>query len=88
MLQNASAILSTIIKLPFFIKTLVLSIVEWPFYTGFTIFSICMKDTCIPFTRTRALSPYRDRKKHSQTINTVKLRKFELRFFKILGITK
>ena len=30
-----SAILSTSIKLPFVIK--VLSIFEWPFYTGFTI---------------------------------------------------
>ena len=63
MLQNASAIRSTIIKLPFFIKTFVMSIVEWPFYTGFTVFSICTKDTCIPVTRSRVLSPYRDRNK-------------------------
>ena len=32
-----SAILLTCIKLPFFIKTFVLSIFEWPFYTGFTV---------------------------------------------------
>ena len=32
-----SAILSTFIKLPFVIKIFVLSIFEWPFYTGFTI---------------------------------------------------
>ena len=32
-----SAILSTIIKLPVAIKTFVLSIFEWPFYTGFTV---------------------------------------------------
>ena len=32
-----SAILSTFIKLPFFIKVFVLSIFEWPFYTGFTV---------------------------------------------------
>ena len=32
-----SAILSTFIKLPFVIKTLVLSIFERPFYTGFTV---------------------------------------------------
>ena len=32
-----SAILSTFIKLPFVIKTFVLSIFEWPFYTGFTL---------------------------------------------------
>ena len=32
-----SAILSTFIKLPFVIKTFVLSIFEWPFYIGFTV---------------------------------------------------
>ena len=32
-----SAILSTFIKLPFLIKIFVLSIFEWPFYTGFTV---------------------------------------------------
>ena len=38
MLQREhSAILSTFIKLPFVIKTFVLSIFEWPFYTGFTV---------------------------------------------------
>ena len=40
-LQNAtrerSAMLSTCIKLPFVIKIFVLSIFEWPFYTGFTV---------------------------------------------------
>ena len=37
MLQGEySAILSTFIKLPFVIKIFVLSIFEWPFYTGFT----------------------------------------------------
>ena len=29
--------LSTFIKLPVIIKTFVLSIFEWPFYTGFTV---------------------------------------------------
>ena len=29
--------LSTFIKLPYFIKKFVLSIFEWPFYTGFTV---------------------------------------------------
>ena len=39
MLQGEhSAILLTFIKLPFVIKILVLSIVEWPFHTGFTVF--------------------------------------------------
>ena len=33
-----SAILSTFIKLPFAIKTFVLSIFEWPLKTGFTVF--------------------------------------------------
>ena len=38
MLQGEhSAILSTSIKLPFVIKIFVLSIFEWPFYTGFTV---------------------------------------------------
>ena len=38
MLQGEhSAILSTFIKLAFVIKTFVLSIFEWPFYTGFTV---------------------------------------------------
>ena len=32
-----SAILSTFIKLPIDINTFVLSIGEWPFYTGFTV---------------------------------------------------
>ena len=32
-----SAILLTFIKLPFIIKIFVLSIFEWPFYTGFTV---------------------------------------------------
>ena len=32
-----SAILSTFIKLPFAIKTFVLSIFEWPLKTGFTV---------------------------------------------------
>ena len=39
MLQGEhSAMLSTFIKLPFVIKTFVLSIFEWPFYTGFTVY--------------------------------------------------
>ena len=38
MLQGEqSAILSTFIKLTFVIKIYVLSIFEWPFYTGFTV---------------------------------------------------
>ena len=38
MLQGEhSAILSTFIKLLFVIKIFVLSIFEWPFYTGFTV---------------------------------------------------
>ena len=38
MLQGEhSAILLTFIKLPFVIKIFILSIFEWPFYTGFTV---------------------------------------------------
>ena len=41
MLQREhSAILSTFVKLPVVIKTFVLSIFLWPFYTGFTVFQI------------------------------------------------
>ena len=35
--REHSAILSTFIKLPFVIKVFVLSVFEWPFYTGFTV---------------------------------------------------
>ena len=39
MLQREhSALLSPFIKLPFVIKTFVMSIFEWPFYTGFTVY--------------------------------------------------
>ena len=34
-----SAILSAFIKLPILIRIFVLSIFEWPFYTGFTVCS-------------------------------------------------
>ena len=38
MLQGEhSSILLTFIKLPFVIKIFVMSIFEWPFYTGFTL---------------------------------------------------
>ena len=41
MLQGEhSAILSTFIKLPFVIKIFVLSIFEWPFYIGFTVYQV------------------------------------------------
>ena len=40
MLQREhSSILSTFIQLPVVIKIFVLSIYEWPFYTGFTVFN-------------------------------------------------
>ena len=40
MLQGEhSTILLTFIKLPFVIKIFILSIFEWPFYTGFTVFA-------------------------------------------------
>ena len=38
--REHSAILSTFIKLPFFIKIFALSIFEWPFYTGFTVLCV------------------------------------------------
>ena len=42
-LQNAPAILSTFIKLPFVIKIFVLSIFEWSLKTGFTVISSLYK---------------------------------------------
>ena len=46
MLQGEhSAILLTFIKLPFVIKIFVLSIFEWPFYTGFTVYSNAQQNT-------------------------------------------
>ena len=44
-----SAILSTFIKLPFVIKIFVLSIFEWPFYTGFTVQSSYINEWCTLF---------------------------------------
>ena len=38
-----SAILSSFIKLPFVIKIFVLSVFEWLFYTGFTVYTPCGK---------------------------------------------
>ena len=35
--QEYCRILLTFIKLPVVIKTIILSIFEWPFYTGFTV---------------------------------------------------
>ena len=43
-----SAILSTSIKLPFFIKTFDLSIFEWSFKTGFTVFTSWAKNSVDP----------------------------------------
>ena len=44
--------LSIFIKLPFVIKTFVLSIFEWPFYTGFTVYcSILKAQFCFGFVR-------------------------------------
>ena len=38
--REHSAILSTFIKLPVVIKTFVLSIFQWLFYTGFTVLNV------------------------------------------------
>ena len=39
------AILSTVIKLPYVIKIFVLSIFKWLFYTGFTVYCMCLDAT-------------------------------------------
>ena len=47
MLQGEhSAILLTFIKLPYVIKIFVMTIFEWPFYTGFTVFSFIQYAFC------------------------------------------
>ena len=52
-----SAILLTFVKLPFVIKIFILSIFEWPFYTGFTVigsnffFTVLLTKQCL-FTAT------------------------------------
>ena len=51
MLQGEhSAILSTFIKLPFVIKTFVLSIFEWPLQTGFMVFFLSLYHKRQPLT--------------------------------------
>ena len=44
MAECSKRILSTSIELPFVIQIFVLSIFEWPFYTGFTVYkpSYCL----------------------------------------------
>ena len=55
MLQKEhSAILLTFIKLPFVIKIFVLSIFEWPFYTGFTVF---LKNKIAKRNKTKTFQP-------------------------------
>ena len=44
MLHSVKGLLSTFIKLPIVINIFVLSIFEWPFYTGFTVYD---KDTLL-----------------------------------------
>ena len=73
MLQGKhSAILSTFIKVPFVIKIIVLSIFEWPFYTGLTVHSyviICGLFSKLPLLKdsfrntirmSKGLYPYQD----------------------------
>ena len=50
MLQGEhSAILSFFIKLPFVFNIFVLSIFEWPFYTGFTVFHLEKRPDLYPY---------------------------------------
>ena len=39
------------VKLPFVIKTFVLSIFEWPFYTGFIVCLFVMEDILVVFIK-------------------------------------
>ena len=47
--KEHSAILSNFIKLPFVIKTFILSIFEWLFYTGFTVHKTAKCPLKLPF---------------------------------------
>ena len=49
-----SVILLTYIKLPIVVKNFVLSILEWRFYTGFTVFELT-PDYCIMEANTRSV---------------------------------
>ena len=61
-----STILSTFIKLPFVIKIFVLSIFEWPFYTGFTVYRTSAKSYMKPeAVESRETSGLNYRKSHS-----------------------
>ena len=59
--KEHSAILSTFIKLPFSIKTFVLSVFKWPLKTGFTVYpnvcynKVCYKGTALYLVWTRLL---------------------------------
>ena len=56
MLQGEhSAILSTFINLPFVIKTFALSIFEWPFYTGFTVYPYFVYVNSLSFCEIRSM---------------------------------
>ena len=54
MLQGEhSAILLTFIKLPFVIKIFILSVFEWPFYTGFTALYNNIPFSSLPLNHSR-----------------------------------
>ena len=53
--REHSAILSSFIKLPFVIKIFVVSIFEWPFYTGLTVYQILFHLRDIRSIRIRAI---------------------------------
>ena len=55
-----SALLLTFIKLPFVVKTFVLSIFEWPFKTGFTVY--------VYVRTTFKLGPFHVKRPHPRTL--------------------
>ena len=55
-MQVKSIALSPFIKLPFVIKVFVLSIFEWPFYTGFTVQSNL--ENASPETASLMIAPF------------------------------
>ena len=70
MLQGEhSAILLTLIKLPLAIKIIILSIFEWPFYTGFTVDHYLLFRYLSRFMKQKQMSMTRECNNHRPRTN-------------------
>ena len=61
MLGEHSAVLLAFIKLPFVIKIYVLSIFEWPYYTGFTVILLLLLTSRPAWLFHRFIIPFSER---------------------------